>query len=212
MSLIIVDSTTTGSGGSSLEVDWQDDGNSPSRTTWGRVNIWLATGSKDVQYKLQQLASGVSYNLDSAEYKIDPTVGPNGAYYFLRFEGTNTSTSTGIPAMAFSARFTLNQMTGTFNSTVMAQLSSPDSFGAAATTASASSAAAASNFFGFSPSTSTMSSMATQSVSKSSAGSSSSSASSSSSTSAKSSSGASSNKLNLATGFLGLAAAGLAFL
>ncbi|KAI3480739.1 hypothetical protein L1887_57005 [Cichorium endivia] len=49
------DSSTTGHGGKRLSVEWNDDGKSPSRRDWGRVNIYLATGSRDVQYKLQTL-------------------------------------------------------------------------------------------------------------------------------------------------------------
>lgn len=112
-------SSTTGHGGKQLTVEWNDNGQAPRRRDWGRVNIFLATGSQNVQYKLQTLDTNVDYNAGQGSYHIDPTVGPTGGYYFLRLEGTNTTTHS-VPAMAFSARFRLEDMTGTFNSTVMA--------------------------------------------------------------------------------------------
>ncbi len=95
-------SSTTGHGGKRLHIDWKDDGKAPTRRDWGKINIYLATGSRDVQYKLQTLDTNVDYYQGSANYTINANVGPNGGYYFLRFEGTNTSAAGGIPQMAFS--------------------------------------------------------------------------------------------------------------
>lgn len=200
------DSSTTGHGGKRLSVEWNDDGKSPSRRDWGRVNIYLATGSRDVQYKLQTLDTNVSYDQGQARYSIDANAGPNGGYYFLRFEGTNTSAAGGIPPMAFSARFTLDQMSGNFNSTIMSQVSGVSGTGqltAAAATASAT-ASSAPSFFSF---TSTKSAAATSSTA---------SAASAQATSIKSSSAAAPNANNklagFASAFVGLAAVGAAFL
>ncbi|PWN52503.1 hypothetical protein IE53DRAFT_373529 [Violaceomyces palustris] len=131
--------STTGRGGKKLDVEWKDDGTSPKISSdWGSVNIFLATGSHDVQFKLQELGTAVSPSKTSGSYTIDPSVGPDGGYYFIRFEGTNAAAN-GIPPMAFSARFTLKGMSGQFNSTVMAELSGPggtvSSGGAASSTA-----------------------------------------------------------------------------
>ncbi|ETS63071.1 hypothetical protein PaG_02846 [Moesziomyces aphidis] len=198
--------STTGHGGKRLSVEWNDDGKSPSRRDWGRVNIYLATGSRDVQYKLQTLDTNVSYDQGQARYSIDANAGPNGGYYFLRFEGTNTSAAGGIPPMAFSARFTLDQMSGNFNSTIMSQVSGVSGTGqltAAAATASAT-ASSAPSFFSF---TSTKSAAATSSTA---------SAASAQATSIKSSSAAAPNANNKLAGFasalVGLAAVGAAFL
>lgn len=145
--------STTGHGGKRLNIEWNDDGKTPTRRDWGRVNIYLATGSRDVQYKLQTLATNVSYNAGEGRYQISPTVGPTGGYYFLRFEGTNTTTNS-IPAMAFSARFRLEDMTGNFNSTIMSTIQGGSGTGQLTTTvASATSSASTPNFFGASSST-----------------------------------------------------------
>ncbi|SPO22050.1 uncharacterized protein UTRI_02049_B [Ustilago trichophora] len=197
--------STTGHGGKRLRVEWNDDGKAPSRRDWGRVNIYLATGSRDVQFKLQTLASNISYNTDSANYNVDASVGPNGGYYFLRFEGTNSSQTGGIPPMAFSARFSLDQMTGNFNSTIMSQISGASGTAQlTAATASATSSSSSPSFF----SSASSASMATTTSARSSA------APSSQTTSVKSSSAAAaSNKLaGYASALVGLAAVGAAFL
>ncbi|KAJ9478060.1 hypothetical protein PHBOTO_001637 [Pseudozyma hubeiensis] len=198
--------STTGHGGKRLDVEWNDDGKSPSRRDWGRVNIFLATGSRDVQFKLQTLDTNVSYNAGEGQYQISPTVGPTGGYYFLRFEGTNTTTNS-IPAMAFSARFRLEDMTGNFNSTIMSAIQGTSGTGQL-TAASASSTASSPSFFG----------MATSSASAAASsltGSASGSALSSQSTSVKSSSAAAPAAGKMAgymSALVGVAAVGAAFL
>lgn len=201
-------SSTTGRGGRNLEVEWNDDGKAPRHRDWGRVNIYLAVGSRDVQYKVQTLATNVSYNEDSASYKIDPTVGPSGGYYFLRFEGTNTTTNA-VPAMAFSARFTLNNMSGTFNSTIQQAVSgaagtAPLGAAAAAPTSSSS----APSFFGFTSSASAAASTASAAATQASG------SVGAQSTSVKSTSGASVNgkMAGYASALVGIVAVGAAFL
>ncbi|SAM81111.1 uncharacterized protein UBRO_02748 [Ustilago bromivora] len=199
--------STNARAGRRLQVEWNDDDKAPTRRDWGRVNIYLATGSRNVQYKLQTLASNVSYNQDEGSYNIDASVGPSGGYYFLRFEGTNTSAAGGSPPMAFSARFNLNGMTGNFNSTIMSQLqgtSGTDQLTPASTTASSSSP----SFFGFS-SSADMATAASATSSRSP------NTPSSQSTSVKSSSGAASTSGKLAgyaSALVGMAAVGAAFL
>ncbi|SJX61949.1 uncharacterized protein SRS1_12933 [Sporisorium reilianum f. sp. reilianum] len=199
--------STTGHGGKRLDIAWNDDGKTPTHRDWGRVNIYLATGSRDVQFKLQTLDTNVSYNQGGGSYRIDPTAGPNGGYYFLRFEGTNTTTNA-IPAMAFSARFTLDQMTGKFNQTIMSTLQGASGTAQLTAAAVAATTSSSPSFFSY---TSTQSTPAVAT----SAASSVSGASSSSATSVKSTSAAApaANKLaGYASALVGLAAVGAAFL
>lgn len=207
---VIVDhnSSTTGHGGKRLDIAWNDDGKAPTHRDWGRVNIYLATGSRDVQFKLQTLDRNVSYNQGRASCQIDPSVGPNGGYYFIRFEGTNTTTNA-IPAMAFSARFSLDQMKGTFNQTIMSTIQGASGTGQlTAAAASATSPSSSPSFYSFTSTQSLPNAAATSPAS--SAGS----ASSSLSTSVKSTSDAA--PVNRLTGYasalVGLAAVGVAFL
>ncbi|KAE8224731.1 hypothetical protein CF319_g2433 [Tilletia indica] len=108
---------TKAKGGEKLDVEWVDDGKTPTLKNYGDVNIFLCTGSSTVQYKLQELKAGVKNTRTSGSWEIDPKAGPNSDKYFLRFEGTNLGAA-GVPPMAFSARFTLSGMTGTWNSTI----------------------------------------------------------------------------------------------
>lgn len=114
--------STDATGGKKLDIEWQDDGKSPlvNGKEWGRISIWLATGSVNTQFKLAQLASNLSPDTTYVSETIPASAGPNGKQYFLRFEGTRTDNKTGYPIMAFSARFQLDGMTGTFNSTITA--------------------------------------------------------------------------------------------
>jgi len=71
-------SSTEGRGGRKLDIEWNDDGQSPKLSSdWGSINIFLATGSHDVQFKLQELAQGLSNKKTDGSYRIDKTVGPN---------------------------------------------------------------------------------------------------------------------------------------
>jgi len=134
-------SSTKGHGGKLLSVKWKDNGNSPKISTWKGVNIFLATGSTNVQYKLQQLASNISTHKTHGKYAVDKSVGPNGGFYFIRMESVTTN-SAGIPDMAFSAKFTLDDMTGKFNSTVMSQASSGTLGGSSSSSSSSGTSAA----------------------------------------------------------------------
>jgi hypothetical protein len=60
----------------------------------------------------------------SVSFTVDPTVGPNGNNYFIRFSSTSLAnpSSTANPYLSFSAKFTLAGMTGTFNQTVLNQI------------------------------------------------------------------------------------------
>lgn len=116
--------STVGNGGKTLSIKWVDNGKSPKLSNWNGVNIFLATGDVNTQYKLQQLAANVSDSKKSASYVVDASIGPNGGYYFIRMDSVHVNKSTGFPYMAFSSKFTLNNMTGKFNSTVSAAASS----------------------------------------------------------------------------------------
>ncbi|KAN0062275.1 hypothetical protein ACQY0O_005456 [Thecaphora frezii] len=203
--------STTGSGGERLEVQWKDDGTAPKAADWGSLNIFLCTGSHDVQYRLQELGTAVSTDKTDGKYKIDPTVGPNGGYYFIRFEGTQPGADGKAP-MAFSARFTLDNMSGNFNQTVMDQVNgaggtaSPG--GGASATKTGASTATASGLTASKSATSTTTAAATGNPGNK--------GSSTSASSANSTSGAASfdvaSLARSATLLTGLVAAGIAFL
>lgn len=62
----------------------------------------------------------------SLQFTVDPTVGENGPYYFIRF--TSLSLKDGAnPYLSFSAIFPLDNMTGTFNQTVKNEIQGANS-------------------------------------------------------------------------------------
>jgi len=64
--------------------------------------------------------------IQTVQFTVDPTIGPNSAEYFIRVSSTTLSNpnSPTNPYLSFSAKFTLSGMTGTFNSTVQQQIAS----------------------------------------------------------------------------------------
>lgn len=55
------------------------------------------------------------------DFTVDPTVGENGKFYFIRFSSVALKDGAN-PYLSFSAIFTLDGMTGTFNQTVKSQI------------------------------------------------------------------------------------------
>jgi hypothetical protein len=114
--------STTYSGGASAVVSWQDDGNAPSLASFGPAMISIYVGNALQQTSLQVLSSSTDVSTTSTlTFTPNPDIGPNGNNYFIRFEsisGKNAST----PFEAFSAQFTLKSMTGTFSSSILAEI------------------------------------------------------------------------------------------
>jgi len=75
----------------------------------------------------------------SVSFTVDPTVGPNGSNYFIRFSSTSLANpaSTANPYLSFSAKFALAGMTGTFNQTVLNQIAATSTAASAPVTTAA---------------------------------------------------------------------------
>ncbi|KAI9438317.1 hypothetical protein H4582DRAFT_1954208 [Lactarius indigo] len=112
--------------GQQATITWKDDGNSPDLKTFGPSFIGLYAGNQQQQTLLQSIASDVDVSaVSSVTWQPDATVGPNFNSYFIRFTSNNLPdpTQSQFKAEAFSAKFTLTGMTGTFNASVQAQIS-----------------------------------------------------------------------------------------
>jgi len=117
--------STAAVGGQTLTVKWADDGNTPTLASVGPCSIDIYTGSKNSQTPLQNLAASVDVSkASSVTATVNANIGPNGDYYFVRF----TSLSLPDPTYAqykyeaFSAVFSMSGMTGSFNSSILAQI------------------------------------------------------------------------------------------
>ncbi|KAK1925888.1 hypothetical protein DB88DRAFT_485490 [Papiliotrema laurentii] len=136
--------TTNAIGGQVLNVRWADNGQAPSFADIGVCSIDLYTGSVNQQTFLQNLAASVDVSKTSEiNATIDPKNGPTGAYYFVRFRSANLKDSKNpqYNYQAYSSKFEIDSMTGTFNATVLAQLAADNT--TAATTASSSNSTSA---------------------------------------------------------------------
>ncbi|PWN19737.1 hypothetical protein BCV69DRAFT_31392 [Microstroma glucosiphilum] len=133
-------SSSNEDGGSTFRIKWEDKG-SPALSSWGGINLYLATGDTSTQYKLDTIASDLSTSRTSYKYKVPANVGPSGTYYFIRAESTKTAANGTANDLAFSAKFKLEQMTGTFNSTVLSAAKAAATVDASSASTAASSAA-----------------------------------------------------------------------
>ncbi|KAG1740496.1 uncharacterized protein EDB91DRAFT_352657 [Suillus paluster] len=117
--------STTFTAGQQATVAWQDDGLTPNLTSFGAALVGIYTGNANVQTLLQTISASVDVSTTSSiVFTPDGTIGPNSNEYFVRFTSINLkdATSPQFPAEAFSAKFTMAGMTGTFNSTVQAEI------------------------------------------------------------------------------------------
>ncbi|EPQ51813.1 hypothetical protein GLOTRDRAFT_48439 [Gloeophyllum trabeum ATCC 11539] len=116
---------TTWTAGQQATISWQDDGSQPSLASFGASKVSIYVGNAIQQTMLQPITGNVDVSTTSSiVFTPDGSIGPDGSDYFVRFESLNLKDSTNpqYPALAFSAKFTMKGMTGTFNSTVQAQI------------------------------------------------------------------------------------------
>lgn len=137
--------STTFTAGQQAIVNWQDDGLSPNLTSFGASLIGIYTGNANQQTLLQTISSSVDVSTTSSiNFTPDGTIGPDSSEYFVRFTSINLkdATNSQFPAEAFSAKFTMTGMTGTFNTTVQDEINGQSTapIGATATASGTSSA------------------------------------------------------------------------
>jgi len=144
---------TSCAAGQNCTITWQDDGSAPSLSTFGLSSVGLYVGNAIQQTQIQPIADNVDVSkLSTVIFQPDATIGPNSGVYFIRFTSANTkdTASPQFPAEAFSAKFTLTGMTGTFSAAVQSQIDAASTApiggstasGAASTAAPASAASA----------------------------------------------------------------------
>jgi len=113
------------SGGKQATISWQDDGKAPSLKDFGPAKVSIYAGNAQQQTLLQSIVENVDVSTtQSIQFTPDASIGPNSAEYFIRFESISLKDAGApqFPALAFSAKFTMNSMTGTFNAAVQAQI------------------------------------------------------------------------------------------
>jgi len=119
--------TTSWAAGTPQTIAWQEstDGAKPTLGDMGLTRISVYVGNAQQQTLLQSVNASIDVSVASSiTFTPDPTIGPNGAFYFIRYESVAGKDPTNplIPALAFSAKFTLTGMTGTFSPAVSSQI------------------------------------------------------------------------------------------
>lgn len=142
--------STTWQAGQAQTVSWQEstDGAAPNLAAFGPSVISVYVGNAQQQTDLQTIGTSVDVSKNgSISFTPDPKIGPNGDFYFIRYQSISLKDATQpqFPALAFSAKFTLSGMTGTFSPAIQAQISGASTapIGGPATQAPAASTSAA---------------------------------------------------------------------
>jgi len=108
---------TTGTvchGGQPCLVEWLDDGQSPLLTTLGPCDVALYSGNGDLIQQIEPVDVSTSHSLS---FTPSPDAGPNSSTYYVQFTSITASNSS-QSLVAFSPDFSLDRMTGSFNSPV----------------------------------------------------------------------------------------------
>jgi len=137
--------STTCTPGTSCLVQWADDGNAPFLATIGVCSIAVCTGGNIAQTCLQTISASTDVSQNAqVSFVPDSTIGPSATdLYFIKFTALTykSASNPAEPFTAFSSKFSLAGMTGTFNATIQAEIS--QSAEVVATTAAAATTTAA---------------------------------------------------------------------
>jgi len=118
--------------GQNFTIKWQDDGNSPTSQSFGAATVGLWVGSVNQQFLLQAIGDVDVSKETSIAWTPDASVGPDSNAYFIRFTSVNLkdANNSQYNAEAFSSKFSLTGMKGTFNSTIQGVISGSGSVAA----------------------------------------------------------------------------------
>jgi len=117
---------TVCNGGANCTVKWQDDNAAPLLAAWANASFAVYTGNAIQQTMLQLIAPSVDVStVSTLSFTVDPNSGANSDDYFIRAQSLTVMDPKNptFPLEAFSAKFTMQGMKGTFNATVLAQIS-----------------------------------------------------------------------------------------
>jgi len=138
--------TTTFTAGQQATISWEDNGQSPTLVQFGTANFAIYVGNAIQQTPLQTIATNVNVSSTSSlVFTPDGTIGPNSDEYFVRVTSLTLMdpTQPQYYEEAFSAKFTLAGMTGSFNATLQAEIDGQSTAPIGATTHASSATASA---------------------------------------------------------------------
>jgi len=111
--------------GQQAEIKWQDSGSEPGLDKYGPSKISIYAGNAQQQTSLQLISDNTDLSkVSSVQFTPDCSVGPTGGEYFVRIESLSLKDDSPqkYPAMAFSSKFNLDNMSGKFSAAIQAQI------------------------------------------------------------------------------------------
>ncbi|KAK0498730.1 hypothetical protein EDD18DRAFT_1070313 [Armillaria luteobubalina] len=139
--------STVWNAGDTVTVSWQDDGTSPTLAAFGASKFAIAVGNSLQQTTLQVIAENVNVATTSTlQFIPSANIGPAGDEYFIRVDSNSLkdANNSQYPALSFSAKFTINGLSGSFNSSVQAEIDGQSTAPLAGSSTSASGSSASS--------------------------------------------------------------------
>ncbi|KAF9029570.1 hypothetical protein BDZ89DRAFT_1065356 [Hymenopellis radicata] len=119
--------STSWAAGETGTITWEDSSSSSTYTLaeFGEAEVAIAVGSASSQTKLYIISPSVNFaTTASIQFTVDGSIGADSDNYFIRVDSLNLKdkTNTQYPAQAFSAKFALTNMNGSFNATIQSQI------------------------------------------------------------------------------------------
>lgn len=116
--------TAAMTGGFPYNVTWLDDNKGTyDMADFGLSQFSIAIGDSTEQIILQVIGTDIDVSTTQMfEFTLDPSIGPDGADYFIRVDSNNLSRSNGYKEQAFSSKYSLDGMTGTLDAKAAALL------------------------------------------------------------------------------------------
>ncbi|KIY66774.1 hypothetical protein CYLTODRAFT_455062 [Cylindrobasidium torrendii FP15055 ss-10] len=135
--------STSWASGDKATITWEETGTDYSIKDFGKAEVSIAVGSASSQTKLYVIGDNVDMaTTSSIEFTVDGSIGASSDAYFIRIDSKDlkSKTNTQYPEQAFSAKFKLTNMNGSFNATVQKQIDGASDSSSVATSKTASSA------------------------------------------------------------------------
>ncbi|KAH9990206.1 hypothetical protein BJV74DRAFT_443849 [Russula compacta] len=101
-------------GGQPCAVQWLDDGEEPLLTAMGPCYVALYTGNEMLIQQIEPVDVSINHSLT---FTPSPDAGSNSDTYYIAFTSISSPNSSD-PLQAFSATFSLDRMSGSFDSQV----------------------------------------------------------------------------------------------
>lgn len=108
--------STIGRGGEEFTLKWMDDGKAPSLADIGVTRIDLCVGGRTNNAVVQEITPGVDLGKQAnITFTVNPSIGENGQYYLFKYTSASNNVVEGKAYEQFSARFFMQNMTGSFS-------------------------------------------------------------------------------------------------